>query len=181
DPDRPVVGAVGTGDWRKGIDLFVQTAARVVARSGRPPMFVWVGPLVDEDRVRHDIEAAGLGGHVLLVGPVPDAGAWYPAFDVLVSTAREDPFPLVGLEGGGAGRPIVAFASGGLRELLAHGRGIVVDALDVAGLADAVLDLLADPGRASELGGRLARHVQARHTPDSAAGPMWDALIGAAR
>ncbi|HVA06362.1 MAG TPA: hypothetical protein VNG12_06445, partial [Acidimicrobiales bacterium] len=43
-PDALVVGGVGTMDWRKGPDLFVQLAAMVTRRlNDRDIRFVWVG------------------------------------------------------------------------------------------------------------------------------------------
>ena len=181
DPDRPLIGAVGTGDWRKGIDLFVQLAAVLRQRGASIPRMAWVGAVRDLDRVRHDVERAELTDQVLLVGEVNDARPWYPAFDVMVSTAREDPFPLVGLEAGVAARPVVSFDNGGLRELLAGGCGALVPRLDVAAMADRVSELLTARNKAELIGERLRCRVLADHVTAVGAPRLWDALTASAR
>jgi glycosyltransferase involved in cell wall biosynthesis len=164
-PDEAaLVLSVGAGSWRKGVDLFVQVAAGVRRRADADVRFAWVGPLDDRAQVEADVRALGLDDVLLLPGEVADPGPWFDRAAVFCSTAREDPFPLVGLEAGAAGVPVVAFASGGIVELLADGRGTVVGPMDVAAMADAVGGLLGDPDRGRAAAGRLAEHVAERHT-----------------
>ena len=108
-----------------------------------------------------------------LPGEVEDPAPWLARATVLVSTAREDPFPLVGLEAGAAGVPVVAFDSGGLTELLADGRGTVVGPLDVAAMVDAVVAMLGDPTGAALAAERLRHHVAAQHTPERMGQALW--------
>jgi glycosyltransferase involved in cell wall biosynthesis len=86
-------------------------------------------------------------------------GAWkaaaihYAAADVFALTSREDPFPSVVLEALDSGLPVVAFdGSGGSRDLLAQGGGVLVPHLDTERMAQAVLELLADPVATRALG-----------------------------
>jgi glycosyltransferase involved in cell wall biosynthesis len=168
----PLVGAVGAGSWRKGIDLFARVAADV--RRRHPDVrFAWVGPLDDEAELRRQLTALGLSDVVDLPGEVGDPDPWYAAMDVFVSTAREDPFPLVGLEAGAAGVPIVAFDSGGLTELLAGGRGTVVGPQDVAAMVDQVSAVLRDPTDARAAAARLQAHVMAHHRVERLGAALW--------
>jgi len=168
----PLVVAVGSGGWRKGIDLFLRVADGVREAGGEVD-FAWVGPLEDREAVEHAAARSGLLAVLDLPGEVEDPSAWLDRAAVLVSTAREDPFPLVGLEAGAAGVPVVAFASGGLTELLAGGRGTVVGPGDVSAMVEAVVSILADPVEATLEAERLRSHVATHHTPDVMGGALW--------
>lgn len=176
----PLVVAVGSGGWRKGIDLFLRVADGVREAGGEVD-FAWVGPLEDREAVTDEAERSGLLAVLDLPGEVEDPSAWLDRAAVLVSTAREDPFPLVGLEAGAAGVPVVAFASGGLTELLADGRGTVVGPVDVAAMVEAVVSILADPARAVPGAERLRRHVATHHTPERMGQSLWAEVEALAR
>ncbi|MEZ5179669.1 MAG: glycosyltransferase [Acidimicrobiales bacterium] len=95
---------------------------------------------------------------------------------VLLVPSREDPFPLVVLEAGARGLPAVAAATGGLPELLGHGRGWVVPGHDLAALAEAVAEALDAPDDAAARGEALRFEVAARHAP-AVVGPAWLAAV----
>jgi glycosyltransferase involved in cell wall biosynthesis len=174
----PVVGAVGAGSWRKGIDLFLQVAAAVRRRRG-DVRFAWVGALDDEATVRSDVRGLGLDDVLELPGEVEDPRPWYDRMAVFCSTAREDPFPLSALEAGAAGVPVIAFANGGIVDLLADGRGTVVGYAAVEAMAERVVEVLerGDGGA----GARLADHVRAHHTPEAMAPQLWAQVEAVAR
>lgn len=171
--DAMVVGVVGDLIWRKGPDLFVQLAARVIGLTravGEPdPHFVWVGGRPGTGvhaEVCQDVQAMGLGGRLHLVGEQEHVAAWHAMFDVHAITSREEPFPLVMLEAARAGRPTVCFDAGGAPEFLAvpgDEAGVVVSDLDVAAMAEVVHDLLGDDVRRATLGRRGADRVRRHH------------------
>ena len=167
-PTGPLVASVGAGSWRKGVDLFGSVAA-IVRRQRGDVTFAWVGA-VDDDVDRSQL------GDVVLAGEVGDPDPWFAAMDVFVSAAREDPFPLVALEAGAAGVPVVAFDSGGITELLADGRGTVVPPEDVEALAEAVLHRLEQPDAE-----RLRAHVEAHHRIEVLGPALWDDLLDVVR
>jgi len=179
-PGAPLVGSVGAGSWRKGVDLFLQVAAGVRQRVGPDVRFVWVGPIDDEEGIRSDVSALALDDTLTLAGEVSDPTPWFEAMSVFVSTAREDPFPLVALEAGAAGVPVVAFASGGITELLADGRGTVVAPLDVAAMADRVAMLLMDPQSGRQAADALRAQVATAHTIEQLGPALWAELEGMA-
>lgn len=132
------VGACGTADRRKGFDMFLELARRVRANSeGRPVGFRWVG------RADYAARAAAAAAGVELVGEVADAMPELAAMDVVVVPSRADAFPLVVLEAMTLGRPIVAFAVGGLPEQIGDS-GVLVPPEDVEAMSVAVLALLDD-------------------------------------
>lgn len=183
-PGELVVGAVGTADWRKGPDLFLQVAARIRRVVPELPVrFVWVGRTMPHIQDGHDLDVqrAGLTDVVTFTGEVPDPASYLSLFDVLCLTSREDPYPLVCLEAALLGVPIVTFANGGMVELAeADGEGApllaVVPYLDVEAMADELTVLLRDRDRASAAGERLAAWVSAHHVTSIGAAALAEAI-----
>lgn len=169
-PIRTVLG-VGTAGWRKGTDRFV-AVAREVGRRRPGTDFAWIGPLLPAaERWAVDADLP-----VRWDGEVADPWAFHRAGTILLVPSREDPLPLVALEAGGRGVPVVAADTGGLADLLADGRGAVVAGHDLAAMAAAVGRWIEDPRAAAEAGERLRRHVAAHHTVE-AVGPAWAAAV----
>ena len=73
---------------------------------------------------------------------------------------------MVGVEAMARGRPVVAFAVGGIPDWLADGvTGILAPAADTAALGTAIAALLADQARAAELGRAGLARVRAEFQP----------------
>jgi glycosyltransferase involved in cell wall biosynthesis len=174
DDCRIVLGC-GTGDLRKGVDLFLQLAARVVAMSpvtedGKPIFFVWVGDLYDaglRSWLEHDRMHLGLRDVVFFTGRRSDPEPFFAAADVFALTSREDPFPMVNLEALSHGLPVVAFADGGgAPEVLSDKRGYAVPYLDVDAMARRVMELLAMGAWGATERRRNRDYIRAHHTWD---------------
>ena len=164
DPDRPIVVGCGEAGWRKGADLFVDTARR----SSAGATWVWVGrrPRSFGRVLDNDVAAAGLGSRVRWAGEVAEARTFLAAADLVVMPSREDPQPLVPLEAAVVGTPSVGFAVGGLDRLAHNGAMVVVPYPDTVALAAAVDDLLADPARRDQVARVAADLVRERHDVD---------------
>jgi glycosyltransferase involved in cell wall biosynthesis len=168
-----VVGGIGTTDWRKGVDLFIQLAA-VVARDcpDVPVHFVWVGgdcAGTTAAELRHDAIKSGVSSRVHLCGKQPSATSYLRLFDIFALVSREDPYPLAMLEAAQAERPIVCFAdAGGAPEFVRDDAGIVVRYLDLRAMADAIWRLVDDASLRTTLGMCGARRVREHHLVEQA-------------
>lgn len=178
--DSVVVGASGTREWRKGTDLFALVAASVLAKLSAPHVyFVWVGgvrPNSTDATFRYDVAKLGIEDRVRFVETTVDPHRYFSIFDVMVLTSREDPFPLVALEASAMEIPVIGFDSGGLKEMLPPGCGIVVGYADTAAMTASVVQLLQDPVKRKQIGSSAAELVAERYDID-AIGPAVCAVI----
>ncbi|MBC3757752.1 glycosyltransferase family 4 protein [Hyunsoonleella sp. SJ7] len=137
------VGASGTVHWRKGHDVFVQVARYIHANYPDVKMqFVWVGHIPAQEKIilDEDLLKLGLIDKVKFIGEIEDTLEHYSAFDVFVMTSREDPFPLVCIELGMLGKPIICFEGAtGTEEILGNGGGKIVPYLSIEAMASAIL------------------------------------------
>lgn len=178
------VGACGTADWRKGIDLLIQVAARLDHKrdGGAQVHFVWLGGAADSlewKRAAYDIEKAGLSGRFHLLSSRPGAINSIDLFDVFVLTSREDPYPLVMLEAADLAKPIVCFAdSGGAPEFVEDDAGFVVPYLDVEAMAARVGELLDNEELRSRLGAAGQAKVRRQHGIAAGAGRILELIRG---
>lgn len=161
--DARVVLHVGSGFERKGVAALLEAAARARSR----PWVLVAGR--DKHAARYAALAArlGLAGRVRFLGGVSDVRPYHGAADAFVLATLYDPQPNAALEAMASGLPVVTTFKCGAAELLAEGEsGFVRDALDVAGLAEA-MDLL-DPPAARRMG-EAARQAAAPFTPEAMA------------
>ncbi len=165
-----VMGA-GRPGWRKGTDRLAAIAHELVRR-GSPATLGWVG--------------GRPAGHDAQWVESTDPVRWFPECDdpwavlggagALVVPSREDPLPLVALEAGRHGVPVVAMPTGGLVDLLADGRGLVAEREELSELCDLVEQVVGSPELAGSLAGSLAEHVERHHRPE-VVGPSWWATL----
>lgn len=160
---RLVIGA-GSGELRKGPDLFLQVARQVLSDpADLHTHFIWVGKLDVEftSWIEHDCRTLGLEDRFHLAGLRSDLTDFYLGADLFLMTSREDPLPNVVIEAMYAGLPIIAFAdSGGTPELLDGGCGCVVPYLDTAAMAKATRELLESPASTTAIGTHAARRIE---------------------
>ena len=166
---RPfVVGGVGTSDWRKGADLFVQLAKLVFSRQPKADiMFQWIGARtgLDLERLCYDVEKSGLEGKVELLPQSDSLGQFYSTLSLFALTSREDPYPLVVLEAANSKVPTVCFdGAGGAPEFVVNsGGGRVIDYLNLDEMAGAVLDYYGNPEMAIEHGQKAYSMMVGQH------------------
>jgi colanic acid/amylovoran biosynthesis glycosyltransferase len=160
----------------------VELPARVGAEAD-PPEVLYAGRLSPEKGVLELVEAArGLNLVVAGDGPlrdqVPQARGFVPPAElatlyaraaVVVCPSHREGFGVACLEGMAHGRPVVASAVGGLRDLVVDGEtGIQVPPGDVEALRAAIERLLGDPELRRRMGEAGRRRAAVRFS--------WDAV-----
>lgn len=147
-----VAGMVARLSPEKGHRDFLFALAE--ARQRLPSLYSLVigdGPLLGA--LQAEAEQLGLDGHVRFVGYQEDVADAYRALDVVVSCSRHEGLPLCLIEAMALERPVVAMATGGCADIVQHGEtGLLVPRGDRAALAEALVELAADPDRCRRLG-----------------------------
>jgi phosphatidylinositol alpha-1,6-mannosyltransferase len=159
--DRPVVLCLSRLVPRKGQDMLIRALSAIRERvDGAVLVIVGGGPyLATLHRLARE---AGVTDHVIFTGGVPSAElpAHHAMADVFAMPCRTrgagldvEGLGIVYLEASSTGVPVVAGTSGGAPETVRDGvTGRVVNGRDVDEVATAIADILADPGRAAEMG-----------------------------
>jgi glycosyltransferase involved in cell wall biosynthesis len=166
-----LVGTMGSLGPVKGMDFFVEMAAKVAGVDNGRTKFVIVGESTHSrdaafvSDLRRRVEQLGLGGRLVFAGQRPDPATCHAAFDVFVLASREEPFAVVNLEAMAVGRPIVATDVGGNPDGIEDGvTGVIAVAPYPDGLAAGVLRLTADPALRLRMGAAGRARVEARFT-----------------
>jgi glycosyltransferase involved in cell wall biosynthesis len=156
--DYLIIGA-GTVQIRKGLDLFIEVARKVLASpQGSMARFVWIGPGYDVETdsaysvyLQDQLRRAGIEDRVTLLPSTPEIEYAYELADAFMLSSRVDPLPNVCIDAMLIGLPIMCFdRASGFPEILRTGgmaEDCVADYLDPADLARRVIALMASPKR----------------------------------
>lgn len=169
---------------RKRVDLAIRALALLPAQlGGVPPTLEVVGEGPERGALQELAAALGVAGRVRFAGFVPEAqlGGHYRAADCYVHCTREESFGLSVIEAAYCGLPVVAVAEGGVVDNVLDGvSGRLVQATPAA-LAAGIVDVLADPARAGEMGRRGQAEIAGRYTWDRGAEDLLGAIEQARR
>jgi glycosyltransferase involved in cell wall biosynthesis len=151
------VGTIAQISHRKGIDLFLDTAERLI---GDYPnlKFVIVGPsAVREDAysksIMERIQNPPLKGIVIYLGSRTDIPNILASLDIFFLPTRAEPFGMVVIEAMAAGVPVVASAVGGIPEIITRSDiGSAVSTLTAEAYAKAIRELLQLGGALKDVG-----------------------------
>lgn len=152
--DTLVILGAGYVQLRKGIDLFIECAARVIsAPQGNRCRFVWIGKGFDPETdisysvyLADQIRRAGLDKHVFFFDETTAIDAAYEEADLFLLSSRLDPLPNVAIDAMVHGLPVLCFnKSTGIADFLTDsglGKECVAEFLDTNDMANKLLALV---------------------------------------
>ena len=160
----PLIGTIARLHRQKGVAFLLRSAAAILA--GRPEgRIIVAGGGELEAGLRREARELGVDRRFLLLGERADAREILSRLDVFVLPSLWEGLPLVLIEAAALGKPIVATAVEGTREIVTDGEtGLLVPPADPAALAAAVNRLLDDPALATRLGARARDTIPPRFT-----------------
>jgi glycosyltransferase involved in cell wall biosynthesis len=146
DPDIFIVGNAGWLNANKRFDVFLQTAARIMARRPESYFVICGGGPAEKALSRLAIEL-GVDRRLRFAGWIADMEPYYQALDVLLFNSDAEAMACTPMEAASHGCAVVASLQyGGLGEFLVDGRnGFFTDHHDPDWLADAVCELADNP------------------------------------
>ena len=145
--DGIVIVGVGYVQYRKGVDLFLQCAEKVLHMApDKNFRFIWVGkgysPKADLNYsvyLSDQITRAGLENHVQFVGELHSLDIVYETADIFVLSSRLDPLPNVAIDAMTSNLPVICFENTtGIAEILIDaglGDSCVADYIDINDMA----------------------------------------------
>jgi glycosyltransferase involved in cell wall biosynthesis len=168
---EPVIGTVAALRAEKNIARLLQAFALLPA--GRL-VIVGDGP---ERQVLEALAASlGVAERVRFAGHHQDTAPFYAGLDVFALSSDTEQMPLSVIEAMASGLPVVSTDVGDVRLMVAEANAPFVTGLDVAALAGALTDLVADPAARRRIGS--ANRAKAERDFDQAAmfaahGALW--------
>ncbi len=160
------IGTAGRLVPEKGIDVFLQAAARLAAAYPRGRLrFLIAGEGPERGNLEKLRNNLGLHELVFFKGKVCDMDAFFSGLDIFVLASRSEGLSFSLLEAAAAGVPLVATATGGIPEIISHGKtGLLVPPADSAALAWAISQLVDEPHVRARLGRAALQEVKRRFT-----------------
>lgn len=157
--DAVAAGVVAQLIPRKGHEDLLAWLPELMARHPRLVVLCFGrGPLAG--RLRRRIAAEGLEARVKLVGFRDDLATLLPGLDVVLHPARAEGLGVAVLEALAAGVPVLAASSGGIVDVIEHGRhGLLASPGDGRAWLEALDALLSDPDLARRLAAAGRRRV----------------------
>ena len=131
--------------------------------------------MMDRAFFEAETDSRGLSGVVVYHGRKygEEKEAFLRAADIFVFPSRDECFPLVLLEAMQHSLPVVTTPVGGIPDIVVDGEtGLLVDAADVAGLADSLARLLDDAAMREEMGRKGYERYRTSFTRD-----IWESRL----
>ncbi len=159
-----LIGGMGTVDFRKGVDVFLQVANKL--KNNSDYFFMWVGGqeteveyknfLIDKNR----LELENIIFQVSVENPLD----YMSIFDIFFVSSREDPYPLVVLEAAMLSKPVICFdKAGGAKDFVEDDCGVVVEYLNTETVIKKIVELNENRLMVEQMGKYGRKKVLERH------------------
>jgi glycogen(starch) synthase len=151
--DEKMLFYVGRVVREKGLGILLDALPRVLAANAKVKLVIaGKGPYGEE--LRHRAYQLGIYHRIYFAGFIDDntRNALYQCADVAVFPSLYEPFGIVALEGMAAGVPVVVADTGGMSEIIQHGRnGLKAYNDNPVSLADNILWALDHPDHTKQM------------------------------
>ena len=169
--DEVMLGTLSRLDSVRAVNLAIDFL-KVLLDCGLPVRLSVAGIGEESDNLKAQAERLGLADKVIFLGGVRDLSAYFREVDILLNTPV-----LIGDHGAGVGNnileaglyetPVVTYDAAGVSEMVIDGKtGYCVPFEDKERFADAVTDLVRNPGLRRQMGKALHDHVTALCSDD---------------
>jgi glycosyltransferase involved in cell wall biosynthesis len=144
---RPVLAVIGRLHPVKGHRALLSMLPAIVRSCPRALLLV-IGDGPERTACEELARSLGISSHVRFLGRRSDVPRLLSGIDLVLMPSQSEGLGLAAIEALAAARPVIAFAAGGLPEVVVDGvNGRLVPAGDCEAFANAVIDTLRDPGK----------------------------------
>jgi glycosyltransferase involved in cell wall biosynthesis len=149
EPERPVLAIIGRMHPVKGHRELISMLPAIVRRIPQALLLV-IGDGPERASCEELARSLGMSPHVRFLGRREDVPRLLSGIDLVLMPSRSEGLGLAAIEALAAARPVIAFAVGGLPEVVVDGlNGRLVPPGDCEAFASAVVETLRDSGRRS--------------------------------
>lgn len=160
DKDKIIVGTVARLIPSKGMDILLEAAPLVIEKNPHVK-FMIVGNGPEESILKDKAEKLKCNKDIIFIGYSEYIWYYYESFDIFVLPSLSEGLGISVLEAMIMGKPVIATRTGGIGEIVEHGRnGYLVTPGDSRELANAILYFLANPQIVEEYAGRGKMEIE---------------------
>jgi glycosyltransferase involved in cell wall biosynthesis len=161
----PLIGIFGRLQRWKGFHVLIAALPTVLASypSATAAIVggVWHLEPKYKSQLGQQVDGLNVADHVIFAGHQQDVARWMQACDVIVHASDCEPFGMTVVEAMSLGKPVVAGACGGPREVITDGvDGLLVPFGDSQAMAAAILRYLNDGAFAAAIGNAARRRAE---------------------
>jgi glycogen(starch) synthase len=160
--DEKLLFCVGRIVREKGFEVLLDALPRILAAESKVKLVI-AGKGLYLDELRHRAYQLGVYHQIYFTGFIDDntRNALYQCADVAVFPSLYEPFGIVALEGMAAGASVVAADTGGMSEIIQHGRnGLKAYVDNPVSLADNILWALQHPDHTKQMKEQAAEDIK---------------------
>tara|TARA_R110002020_G_scaffold216321_2_gene423781 strand:- start:4561 stop:8376 length:3816 start_codon:yes stop_codon:yes gene_type:complete len=173
-----VVMGCGTAYWRKGPDIFLQTARELRQITNESFHFVWIGDGEDKQELELSLTPRERE-YISFVGHRENADLLLAAADIFFLSSREDPFPLVVLLSAQHCVPTICFKNNtGIDDFIKTDAGICLDDQNAALTAQKIHELMKDRDLINILGKNAQHRLLSSYTTEIKMIEVFEAVRG---
>lgn len=166
-PNAFVIGNVAFCDAVKNQAMILDAASEVIKQHPHT-VFVIVGDGPDRETLIRRARKLGLEGKAIFPGFRDDLGGFFALFDLFLITSREEGLCTSILDAQMFGTPVIATRVGGIPEIIQDGEnGLLIPSDDWRALQIALLELIGDEAKRSQLGARGHGTVRENFTAET--------------
>jgi phosphatidylinositol alpha-1,6-mannosyltransferase len=150
----------------KNVNHIIEALANV--KDQLPPFHYFIlGQGLEQDALIKLVHARDLDDQVTFIGMVPHdklteaEGAYLNLANAFILTSDQEPFGICYLEAGACGKPVIAYRSGGVVDIVNHEKtGLLVPQGDIEATGKAITRILQDGELARQLGANARERIE---------------------
>ncbi len=160
DNEVLILGCVGRLSPEKGYDLLFDALQHVKANINNFHLFI-LGEGDQLNNLQQYSKKLDLQENITFLGTKENIEEYFKLFDVFILPSRNEPFGLVVVEAMASGNPIIAFATGGVTEIMRDQiEGFLIKPFDTKAMSERIIELIKNKNLRESFGNAGRKRAQ---------------------